>query len=421
MSLPKAFWILWCGQTFGRVGMLAPAFLVLYLERSDLTDSRTTPAVVGLFAAGVVLGGLIGGVLADLAGARRTILIAQPTAVVAALAFLLTDDIYLISLLSLVAGFLSSVDRAAGAGIVASTVPPELFSRAYSILLIGFNVGMSVGPLLSGLLLTFYPPALFILWALSSVAYGAFIWALPADEPRPAGTHEDGTVRRVARGIAEPFRSPVLLAFLAMTFLVACIYLQLNSALPLDMSGNGLSPAEIGIVFAVNAVLMVMLLPLVPKVVGRMRDETPLVLAAALIALGFGLNAVADDLTWFIIAVVVWTMGETVFAPMSATFLAKRAPAGRVGVYQGSFFFAWNAAFVVGGPVGIAVAQAYGYDALWLGTLAVGAVAAAGYRLMARIPGFDVIPATPADPGAVVEPRQPEGEDEHPDVPRVRR
>jgi hypothetical protein len=33
MALPKAFWLLWCGQTFSRIGILAPAFLVPYLEQ----------------------------------------------------------------------------------------------------------------------------------------------------------------------------------------------------------------------------------------------------------------------------------------------------------------------------------------------------------------------------------------------------
>jgi MFS family permease len=421
MSLPKSFWLLWCGQTLGRSGMLAPAFLVLYLEGDGLVDKHTTPVVVGLFAAGVVVGGLVGGVLSDLMGARRTIVAAQPTAVAVALAFILAGDIYTVGALALVAGFLTSVDRAANAGIVAAVVPQELFSRAYSILLVGFNVGMSAGPVLAGLLLTLYPPALFLLWALTSVSYGLFVWALPADAPAPAQSGSGGAARRVVSGIVEPFRTPVLLAFLVLTFLIACIYLQVNSALPLDMSASGLSPVAIGIVLAVNAVLMVVLLPLGPKLAARMRDETPLVLAAALIAVGFGLNAVADGFVMFTVAVVVWTLGEVMFAPMSATFLAKRAPAGRIGVYQGSFFFAWNAAFVVGGPAGITIAQARGYDLLWIICLLLGAAVAVGYRLMARIPGFDAVPAPPADDVAAVKLAQAEGEDERPNVSGVSR
>jgi MFS family permease len=392
MALPKTFWLLWFGQTFGRVGSLAPAFLVLYLEQSKLADIQTTPIIVGLFGMGVLVGGLVGGVFADMIGARRTIIFAQPIAMITALLFAFATNVYLISLLSLIAGFLSAVDRPAGAGLIAKLVPQQHFSRAYGIFLVGFNVGMSLGPVLSGLLLAFYPPALFILWSVSSVTYAAFVWALPADEVKLAQHQASTTIlQRVAQGIIEPFRSPVLLAFLGLTFLLACIYLQVNSALPLNMRDEGVKPAEIGIVLAINAVLMVVLLPLVPKVVNGMRDEMPLVLASGLVAVGFGINALAYDISWFVVALVVWTIGEVMFAPMSAAFLAKRAPVGRIGIYQGSFFFAWNAAFVVGAPVGIAVAYAFGYGVLWICTLILGIGVALGFKLMARIPNFDVV------------------------------
>lgn len=391
MTLPKAYWLLWAGQTLSRVGLLAPAFLVLYLEGEKLADDGMISIIVGLFGAGVVAAGLIGGVLADMIGPRRTIMLAQPVAIVTSLLFLVVSDRYSISALSLLAGFLSMVDRPAGAGMIAEIVPAEGYSRAYSIFLVGFNVGMALGPVLAGVLLDFYPPGIFILWTGCSVIYTVLAWALPADNPRSSERGDDTpALRRVARGIVEPFRTPVMLAFLICTFFLACIYIQVNSTLPLDMRGEGLSPAEIGIVLAINAILMVVMLPFIPRLVKGMRDETPLVLASILIAAGFGLNALAHNLPWFVIALVVWTSGEMLFAPMSATFLAKRAPEGRTSTYQGSFFFAWNAAFVVGGPLGVTVAQAYGYDTLWIGTLILGIAVAIGYKLTPRLPGNTV-------------------------------
>lgn len=410
-ALPKAYWLLWTGQTLSRIGIIAPAFLVLYLQETGLTGSGSTPVVIGLFATGVVVAGLLGGVFADTIGPRRAILFSQPFAIATALLFLVASGIVLIGALSLIAGFLSAVDRPAAAGLIAKIVPPQSYSRAYSIFLIGFNVGMSVGPVLSGFLLALYPPGLFILWGVCGVIYAVLARALPADDPHPdiaddpgrgdavGGAGGAGTstangastaLRRVLLGVAEPFRSPVMLAFLALVFLIACIYLQVNSALPLDMRAKGLDPAQIGMVLAVNAVLMVLFLPFVPRIVRGMRDETPLVLAGVFIAIGFGMNALADDVVMFVVALVVWTAGEVMFAPMSATFLAKRAPAGRTSTYQGSFFFAWNAAFVVGGPGGVAIAQAFGFDTLWICALLLGAGVAIGFRLISRIPGYAV-------------------------------
>ncbi|MEV7072086.1 MFS transporter [Streptomyces sp. NPDC093990] len=400
MALPKAFWLLWCGQTVSRLGTLAPAFLVLYLEQNGLVASGTTPLVVGLFGAGVVLSGLVGGAVADLIGPRRTIVAAQPFTAATALLFAVADNVAALCALSLITGFLSAVDRPAGAGLISSIVPPEQFSKAYSLFLVGFNIGMSLSPVLSGFLLEVSPGALFVVWAVSSLLYAALVFAVPAD-PLPRTADRPGglsaALGSAARGIAEPFRTPVLVAFLLLTFLLACIYLQVNSALPLDMRDSGLTAGGIGFVLAVNAVLSVLLLPLVPRLVGGLRPHVPLVLAAAFMAVGFGANVLAGGMVSFTLATVVWTLGEVLWAPMSATFIADRAPAGRSGSYQGSYFFAWNAAFVVGSPAGLALAHAHGYGALWLSVLGLGCAVTLGFALLPRLTGFTKAPAPPTD------------------------
>lgn len=402
MALPKAFWLLWCGQTVSRLGTLAPAFLVLYLEQNHLVAPGTTPLVVGLFGAGVVLSGLVGGAVADLIGPRRTIVAAQPFAAVMALLFAVTENEAGLCALALVTGFLSAVDRPAGAGLISAIVPQEQFSKAYSLFLVGFNIGMSLSPVLSGFLLEVSPGALFVVWATSSLVYAALVFLVPADPPsrtdadRPAGVA--AALGSAARGIAEPFRTPVLVAFLLLTFLLACIYLQVNSALPLDMRDSGLTAGGIGFVLAINAVLSVLLLPLVPRLVGGLRAHVPLILAAAFMALGFGGNALADGMVSFTLATVVWTLGEVLWAPMSATFIADRAPAGRSGTYQGSYFFAWNAAFVVGGPAGLALAHAHGYGALWMSVLGLGCTVVLGFALLPRLRGFATGPTAPNAP-----------------------
>lgn len=116
----------------------------------------------------------------------------------------------------------------------------------------------------------------------------------------------------------------------------------------------------------------------------------PLILASALFGTGFGLNAFAHGMAGFVLATVVWTLGEVVWAPMSATFIANRAPAGRASTYQGSYFFAWNAAFVVGGPAGLAMANSYGYGSLWSATFLLGAGVALAFFFITRLRGFTV-------------------------------
>jgi predicted MFS family arabinose efflux permease len=135
----------------------------------------------------------------------------------------------------------------------------------------------------------------------------------------------------------------------------------------------------------------------VPRLVRGMRPHIPLVLAAAFMAVGFGANVLAHGMVSFTLATVVWTLGEVLWAPMSATFIADRAPAGRSGSYQGSYFFAWNAAFVVGSPAGLALAHTQGYGALWMSVLGLGCLVTLGFTLLPRLTGFAKTPAPPSD------------------------
>ncbi|MEB3963616.1 MFS transporter [Streptomyces kunmingensis] len=221
--------MLWCAQVTSRLGTLTLAFLILYLQQEGLITARTASVVVGLFGAGVLASGLLGGVVADAIGGRRTILAAQPAAIGVAALFLASPHVSVLCLLALLAGFLSGVDRPAGAGLIAEYVPQAQFPRAYTLYHVGFNIGMSLGPVLSGFLLAWFPPALFLVWAGSSLACAVLVRTLPGDGARTDQTGSAGSpMRRAVRGGTEPFRSPALCAFLTLTFLLACVYLQVN-------------------------------------------------------------------------------------------------------------------------------------------------------------------------------------------------
>ncbi|PZP13000.1 MAG: MFS transporter [Brachybacterium faecium] len=387
LHLPRDYWWLWVGQVLARTGTLAPAFLVLYLQLSRDANSTTTSFLVALFGAGLVAAGLLGGAIGDRIGHRKTILVAQPIAIATAVAMLYTTNLIGLGVLVFLAGFLSSVDRPAGAAIVLSLVGKKRFSGAYGLYLMGFNVGLTASPVFAGILLDLYADGLFILWAVSGLAFfGCVLNVSPRRDTTPESNLEKPDGIPFWNSLLAPYRDPRVCFFLVLCFAVALVYLQINSTLPLHMASEGISGTTIGLIFAVNAVLSIILLPLVPGLADRLREVTPLVIAAALIAVGFGLNAFASNVPGFVVALLVWTLGEVLWAPMSAKFLTDRAPEGQVSSFQSSFFLAWNSALMVGGPIGIVVAEGLGYQFLWLLAFSVGALAVIGFILLkARI------------------------------------
>jgi len=69
----------------------------------------------------------------------------------------------------------------------------------------------------------------------------------------------------------------------------------------------------------------------------------------------------------------VLTVGEMLTLPMLATLISNRAPASRVGRYQGMFSLAFTIAFVIGPLLGTWVYGSWSAEALWVavGLLAV--------------------------------------------------
>ena len=83
------------------------------------------------------------------------------------------------------------------------------------------------------------------------------------------------------------------------------------------------------------------------------------------------------------LTVVIWTFGEMFYFPGMAAYLTDIAPLERRGEYMGLSQMVMGLAFAIGPWAGTTVLAHFGGRTLWLGTLALGLLAAA---LMGRLP-----------------------------------
>jgi MFS family permease len=195
--------------------------------------------------------------------------------------------------------------------------------------------------------------------------------AHPDTEPaaKPSGTPGGSGLRAV-------LGDRVFLGFVGLNILVALVFLQHISMLPIAMKQDGLSPATYGTVIALNGVLIVAGQLFVPRLIrGRGRSNV-LALASVIVGVGFGLTAFADTAWLYAVTVLVWTMGEMLNSPSNSTLIAELSPVALRGRYQGVFSLSWSVAGFSAPIVGGFVREHFGNSALWLGCAAVGAVVA---------------------------------------------
>ncbi|SDE45651.1 MFS transporter [Glycomyces harbinensis] len=386
-TLGRAFWLLWLGWVVNRLGLLHPAFFALYLLTSGLTDATTSALAVAMQGAGSATASIVGGMLGDRVGPRRAISASQVGYAVVLGIMLVSSQIWLLVGLVFVAGFLAAINRPTGTAMVVNLVPESRRTRAFGLLYWANNVGGSVGPVLSGVLLYVAPRGIFVLGICTALVYWFICRFLPDDRVQARDTGVSGkwgTVRTAGADMAQPFLNRSVAPFLALSFLLNIVYLQRQSTLPIDMKLNGINEAGIGSILAVNAVLVIVLQPLAAAVGHRMKTLWMLVGGSALVAVGFGLNGFAESSVGFLVALSVWSLGEIIMAPAPATFIAHHAPGGRQSAFQGSYFFVLFLGMVVGAPLGVFLLERYGSQSAWTVIMVVGLLAAAGYWAHSR-------------------------------------
>ena len=85
----------------------------------------------------------------------------------------------------------------------------------------------------------------------------------------------------------------------------------------------------------------------------------------------------ARDIAPLIISIIIWTIGEMIFFPVTAAYASEIAPPKKRGEYMGYFQMTFSFAFSAGPWLGAVVYEKYGSVVLWCGALAMGLITAA--------------------------------------------
>jgi MFS family permease len=387
-TLPRVYWLVWWGTLINRMGGFVVPLLALYLTGERHLPVATAGAVVSMFGAGQALASLAGGVLADRAGRRITMLIGLfgGAVMMVGLAFAATP-MQLMVLVGLL-GAVGELYRPAVAALVADVVPPEHRAMAYGMLHWAINLGFSLAAVLGGFLAQrdFFP--LFLLDAATMAAFGALVaWKIAETRPQTSTAHQGlGGVAATAAATSAPaagrgpFADSSFMILAAIAFVYVLIPHQSGVVLSVHLARQGFTPSAYGALMGLNGVLIVCLQPAISAWSSRL-DPVRVVAVAMLIAgCGMALHGVSDALAVHAMAVAVWTGGEILEAPTRAALVAAMAPTHARGRYQGVIALCWGAGAFVAPRLGTRV-WAWSSSALWWGAVAAGGVAAAAALL----------------------------------------
>jgi MFS family permease len=379
-GLPRVFWYLWFGTLVNRTGAFMFTFLPIYLKQERGLSLPQVGLLGMLEGVGMLAAGPVGGFLADRFGRRRSLALAVVLGAAAMLNMGMARSYGHLALAALLLGFCGEMYRPVTQAMIADIVPEPDRARAYGLNYWGVNLGFALAAVIGGLVSTFGFTPLFVADAVTTLVFGILVYRSVPETRRPSA-------RPMAGGEwLMPYRDGVFMAFNLLALIVAMVFIQSGSTLPIAMSEKGFTTRDFGFIIAINGALIVLLQPLATGLVRRFRRAQVLAVSAVVVGIGFGINAIAQTPAMYALSVVVWTLGEIFLLPVNPSVVADLSPADLRGSYQGAFLMSWAGARILAPLVGMSLLAQYGGTTLWMACLgaclltAVGHLAIAGPR-----------------------------------------
>lgn len=335
-GLPKQIYVLFIARTINSLGFFIFPFMTLFLSsRIGFSDSEIG---IFLFLASVVYipGAIIGGKLADHFSRKYTYIFATLVANIIFFICGFLGNSILIPILLIPAFFFNSIASTGSSAMLMDLTDPTNRQESFSIMYLGMNIGVAIGPLIAGLLFENYTSWIFWGDGISGVlAIGLVLIFIKDTKP----THEDyekilnsgrkdeaavdGSVLSIL------LKKPILLMFVILCAILSFAYAQTGFTLPLQLSqdfGIGTGAKLFGILMSVNGLVVVLFTPIIVALTKRINPIINLVMASVCYMIGFSMYAFTKSLDVFILSVVIWTIGEVLSATNTGVYIANRTP-----------------------------------------------------------------------------------------------
>ena len=395
--------VLLLGASVGAIGWGA----VLPFLYADIATARglgasTAAITFSAFALGALLAAPVAGRLADQSRPIVVATVARLAMVVSIIALMFAGHAADLWVAALAYGASLAIVQPSISVLVLDLTPVRRRRDAFAWQFIGQNLGLAIGGVVGGFLVDLHSPTgsrpAYAFAAVCSLIGAVLVAAVGRHVRSPSGP-TGGTGEAV--GYRQVFRAPGVRWMLAVTVLLtlAC-YAQFDSGLPAyALSVLSVPPTALGTAVAVNAVLVAVL---TAPVVKATRHVAPgaLLATCAVIWIGVWLVLASPMLatplnhggsaTAFVIAgYALFSVGETMLAPVLTPLAAALAPEGAAGRTLAAMSGAQTLATAVGpGLSGILLALGlpFGFIAMQLACCVLAIVGARRLHLVLTVP-----------------------------------
>jgi MFS family permease len=354
LRLPRTIYILFFARIINSIGSFVyPLLTILLTSKLGFSaDQAGIITTIAISAGGV--GMLIGGKLADKIGRKKLLIISSLAGAAAFIvcAFLGTSRsiIYFI----VIGNFLSITQWPIVDAMVTDSTNKKNRQTAFSLLYMGTNIGIAVGPLMAGFLINEYLTWFFLIDAfttiLSLIPIIIFVKdTKPTHEEIKAVSEYDmerGEQGSIFRAL---IKRPLVLMFTFVLVLFAFVYAQYTFGLPLFINHiygyDG--PKIFGAMMTINALMVVFLTLPIITLTKKIKPLINIIIGGILYTLGFGILFFVQDIYLLVFSTVLWTLGEIIMTVNVEVFIANNSPITHRGRFFAMITFIYESGFAI--------------------------------------------------------------------------
>ena len=394
-GLPASIYILFVARIINRFGGFVHAFLTFFLSiYLGMSDQEIGLYVLTAGAAGFA-GSLSGGWLGDRYSRKIVYLTAQAMAAVLFVPcawFAYTGDYGLIPGFMIASSFFGSVVRPVNTAMVADIVDREDRRRAFSLLYLGINIGVAVGPIVGALLLND-----FLVWFFLGDAITTFVAVILVaffvqerritDEEMDALDENDSESKEHGNVMEAFLKRPVLIVFVLFTLINSMMYAQVGFAFPRQMEnlfGQINGPTSYAQLTMFNALVVIFCTSATHYLTQNVKPIHNIMTASLFYSVGLGMMAFVGNMPMLYLSTFIWTIGEIQAATNHNVYLMHHTPINYRSRFMAIISTITSLGHVFSPALGGVVLENFGQTTLWLGVFWAGIIAALGFYAIGR-------------------------------------
>ncbi len=376
-KLPKDLWLMCVASFINRAGTMVLPFLALYLTQGINISTSSAGLIITAYGLGALITAPFVGRLSDRIGALNQMKLSLIFSGLILFIYPLVTGFIPLLLMTICWAVVNEAFRPANLSLISEIVSADQRKPAFALYRLAINLGMSIGPIVGGFLSVINFSYLFYADGITSIGAGLFLvyspWQKAENSTKPIGNVGDKK-----RSILQ---SPALkdknLIFLIIAILpIVIVYFQHQAAMAVFVVKYlHFSESTYGVLFAINTVLIILVEVPLNNYLNHWTDKKSLAIGAMLIGIGFGGMAFAINIIGLVVTIIIWTFGEMILFPASASFISRIAPENSRGEYMGFYQINFSLAFTIGPWLGMMVLEHFGPETLWFGAFILALIA----------------------------------------------